>query len=542
MVGLISRVKEAERLERIVSVMLKYELGYFLRKLKLHETNTHKKKELQPNVLVKICEELGGTFVKLGQFLSLRPDLLPHTYSQAFAVLQDAVPPFPSLQAKHRIADALDKPLYQVYAHIDEQPLAAASIGQVHRAKLKSGEQVAVKVMRPGIKETIMLDLLLIYRLASLVEEHLKQEVFEPVRIVDEFRRYTEQELNYLSELQAIQVMQKNSEKLSRIVIPKPYPSLSTEQVLVMEFLPGKSLRSQLRRLGKQRKSAIAHELTYFTLKQVFIDGYFHADLHPGNILLLDKDRLGIIDFGIVGFIDEHTREYLTMLFLSLIDKNLDGVITSMRKLHFFDEEVDIAALEQDLATALGPFYGASVKQVDIASLFLQCLRVAREHQLHVPSDLVLLGKTMVTLKGLVEELDPSFDLLAVARPFISELLQRETNLPSLMKKASQDMVKLHSFITELPDLADEYFQTAQRVDKDLQKIGYQIETFSRDVTLIIRQGVFLFLMLLFGAGAVLARDVAPLVHGISLWSLIAGVFFLFILLSFLRSFFRLRL
>lgn len=538
MEGVVAGLHELRRLEQVSEVLIKHELGFILDKLHLRKTGG-KEKELQPQTLVKVCEELGGTFIKFGQFLSLRPDLIPHEYSAAFEEFQDDVPPFPSKAAKELIAKHLGTNLSDVFSHVQDQPIAAASIGQVHKAKLKSGQTVAVKVMRPGIKELFMTDLLLIYRLASLIEHHFKPDVFDPLRIAEEFRHYTQAELNYLGEAAALKTVAENFKAIKRVAIPKVYEKYTTEGLLVMDYLPGPTLRKAMPTLPKKRRTQLAAEITHITLKMIFIDGYFHADLHPGNILLTTSERLGLIDLGIMGVLDEHTREYLTMLFLALIDKDIDGVVKVMGRLGFFTNTDDETAVKQDLALTLAPYYGVAIQKMDLAELFLASLHVAREHHLKVPAHLVLLGKAIITLKGVVEELDPSFDLLAVAKPFMSELLQREVSLKNIVHKAARDALQLKSFITELPQMTADYFEATKRFEGDLQRIGYQIEVFSRDVTLMLRQGIYAFLFLATGVFTFLAWNHEPLILGISAFSIIAALVTIVLFTTFLRTFRR---
>ena len=540
MEGVVAGFHEVKRLEQISEVLIKHELGFLLDKLHLRNAK-QKPKQLQPHALVRVCEDLGGSFIKLGQFLSLRPDLLPREYSVAFEKLQDNVPAFPTKVAKERMRAHVGDNLSDVFLHVQDKPIAAASIGQVHKAKLKTGESVAVKVMRPGIKELFMTDLLLIYRLASLIDHHIKPKVFDPLRIVEEFRRYTEGELNYLGEVQALKVVGENFKSVHKIRIPKVYEEFSSQELLVMEYLPGTSLRKEMANLPKARREKLAAEITHILLKMIFIDGYFHADLHPGNIIMMSNNRLGIIDFGIMGILDKHAKEYLTILFLALVDKDIDGVVRAMGKLHFFTSSEDEDALKQDLATVLAPYYGIAVEKFDIAELFLHSLRVAREHDLSVPSHMVLLGKAIVTLKGVVEELDPEFDILAVAKPFMSELLKHEISLKGIIDKASREALQIKSFVTELPQLTSDYFDTANRIETDLKHIGYEIEVFSRDLTLMLRQVLFAFLLFVTVGITIYLWDKTPSLFGVSLFSLISGAISLLLFISFLRTFKRIK-
>jgi len=532
---LLEDFKEVKRVEQITSVLVKHELWHILGLLKLKKSKKNHK-ALTPEVLVKIFEDLSGSFLKLGQFLSLRPDLIPHEYCKALSKLQDQVPPFPNEQAKKRIADEIGKENMKSIRLISKNPVAAASIGQVYKASLTNSEQVAIKVMRPGVKEILMTDTLLLYRLAHIM--HHKITVIDTVKVIEEFRRYTEAELNYLGEMQYMEWFSENFKSVRNVSIPKPHPKMCTEHVLTAQFLSGPTLRSMMARLNVRKKKLIARDLTNIMLKQIFVDGLFHADLHPGNVILL-KESYGLLDFGIVGRLESAQRLHLTKLLLSLLTKDADAVVRSMQGIGFFNGPFDKLIVKEDIRQVLTPYYHLPVSKIDVGKLFLECIRVANKHQMSIPTDLVLLGKSIVTLKGLTEELDPDFDMINVVQPFMKGLVKKRYSFRNIFKTGVTEFADIEEFLTNLPNLSREYFDTSERVERDLAIIGEEMKTVSYQIRAATREFILIVILMIFIAATAFLWNIPPTLHGIGLFSFISGLGSIIILLTILSSMWR---
>jgi ubiquinone biosynthesis protein len=296
-----------KRFEEILGVISRHGFDFMLEIAGLKKRRLFTKKhESRPVEVRIILEELGGCFVKLGQFLSLRPDLIPKEYSEELAKLQDSVASFSYSEAKAVVEHELGESLKHLFKEFSHEPVASASIGQVYKATLLSGKIVAVKVMRPGVKAQVLADLEILEYLARLLKQHVKPGVFDPEEIFAEFKRYTESELDYLKEAKSIKSAHE-SIRHQGISVPRVYSELTTKSVLVMEFLDGVPLSRIIRSPGDYKridKRLVCRRLANSFLSQVFIEGFFHADPHPGNILVSGKG-LGLLDFGIVGWVDD---------------------------------------------------------------------------------------------------------------------------------------------------------------------------------------------------------------------------------------------
>jgi len=475
-----------KRFEQILQVISKYELGYYLEvaRLKKRTFLSKKNKMSRPVELRMLFEELGGSFVKLGQLLSLRPDLIPKDYCDELGKLQDDVGPVPYHEIEHVIKAELKKPVKELFKSFDKKPIASASIGQVHVARLTNGKKVAVKVMRPGIRALMANDLEILDYLSRLFKHHVKQDLVDPEEIFQEFKQYTENEMDYLKEAYTIKKFYANFRNDMKIKIPLVYDKLTTHRVLTMEFIEGVELREILvhpqkyKRLDKKKLSEL---IVYSIMKQVFIDGFFHGDPHPGNIIV-NKDNIGYIDFGIVGALDEEMRERLGVLFVHLLNKDAGGLVKAFISLNIVEADVDVNSLKKDLSNTLGEYYNTSLDRVDMADLFFKSLFVAKKHRIKFPRDFVLLGKALVTLQGVGIELNPEFNLVQTAHPFISKLSKQKTKPIYLLKRLVMEGERFAEFAHNLPDESKKVYRTIEKADIALDSINQDIKSLTTEM------------------------------------------------------------
>lgn len=384
-----------------------------------------------PHRLRIALEELGPTFVKLGQILSTRPDLIPPNYVEELAKLQDSAPPFPSEAARRLVEDELGKPLDTLFAHFEDVPMAAASLGQVHRAVLPNGDRVVVKVQRPDIEMTINTDLEILYDLARLAQSRTPLgEMYDLSEIADDFADTLRGELDYQREGRHADRFRRSFANDNTIVIPRVYWDLTTHRVLVLEEIAGIKIGdlAALDRAGIDRHR-LALESARLVVEQVFVHQFFHADPHPGNFYVIapqSKDlppRIGAMDFGMVGWIDSRTRQHLLRIMVCVVRQDVEDLVDELLRMGVVDWGVaDRMRLERDLRRFINRYRGLPLKEWRARQLVRDLMPVAFRHHLHFPSELWLLAKTLSMLEGIGRELDSEFDLFGVAEPYARKL------------------------------------------------------------------------------------------------------------------------
>ncbi|RMG87660.1 MAG: hypothetical protein D6708_12595 [Candidatus Dadabacteria bacterium] len=372
-------------------------------------------------------EDLGPTFVKLGQMLSTRPDLVSPAYAEEFRKLQDHVPPFPFEEVRRIVAAELGEDPAAVFSRIEPEPLAAASIAQVHRAWLVDGTPVVLKVQRPGVERTVSQDLSTLYLLAGLVERYIPEaRPFRPREIVDEFARTLNRELDFFLEASNIERFRQNFEEVQEVVIPAVCWELTSKRLLVMEAVEGwpadepETLRAHGVDPGPR-----ARVLARAFLKQVFDDGLFHGDLHAGNVLVTPEGRVAFLDFGAVGYLSEEAQEHLGELFLTLVTRDYARMAEGFVRLGSAEDSVDLRGFQRDLKELIEPYFGRPLKDLRIGHLLREASEIALRHRVRVPPDLILLARSILTVEGLARTLDPDFVVLDEAVPFARKLLVR---------------------------------------------------------------------------------------------------------------------
>jgi ubiquinone biosynthesis protein len=373
----------------------------------------------------KSFEELGPTFVKLGQVLATRPDLIPEEFVAEFKRLHDQVAPISfdiiELVLKQQFGSDLEK----VFLSVDPQPLAAASIAQVHRAVLVDGSHVVVKVQRPGISEIIQNDTNILYYIADLLSRYVPEaRAFNPYAIVDEFFKTLELELNFIVEANNIRRFQANFANDPMVKIPKVYLNLSGKKVLVLEALEGLPLSQKvsLEQVGVNRESVMKTGMRCY-FQQVFKHGVFHGDLHAGNLFILPDNRIGLVDFGIVGHLTRRVQDAIANMFLALYNEDYERLAFEYVDVAPFNDSVDVDHFAKDLQDLLAPYFGLALQHVDLGRLLLDSASVAARHRLILPAELLLFFKSIVAVEGMGRAISPEFDLLGNAMEFAQELV-----------------------------------------------------------------------------------------------------------------------
>lgn len=383
-----------------------------------------------PEVLRNILTDLGPVYVKLGQLLSTRPDLLSPEYIAALSQLQSGVPAVPPDEIEVYIRQQLPRPVEEVFTQINYQAIAAGSIGQTHRATLKSGREVAIKVQRPGIEQVVAQDIGIIRYIAKLVSATNFGQRYNVVALAEEFSRAIQAELDFLQEANYTDQLRQNLSKSpwfapNRIVVPEIIWELTTSNVMVMEWLQGQPLLSAELAEGSDRK-AISQLLFRAFFQQYLIDGFFHADPHPGNLFALDDGRVAILDCGMMGTLDPRTRTALTEMILAIVSMDAQRCTQLTLRLAEPMQPVDLVQLESDYRQLLRRYYGLNLANINSAQAFSEILQAASRNNLRWPSNIGLFTKSLVNLEGAGRQFDPSVNLLEEVKPLMVDLFRQQ--------------------------------------------------------------------------------------------------------------------
>ncbi|WP_183255927.1 ABC1 kinase family protein [Anoxybacteroides tepidamans] len=400
-----------------------------------------------------VLEELGPTFVKLGQLASTRPDLIPEHIIRELEKLQDQVPPFSFADVRRIIEEELGEKLDHIFHSFEEAPLAAASIGQVHRAVLHSGEKVAVKIQRPHIASIMETDLEILQDLTVLAERRLAWAAQYQMRdILDELSKSLRLELDYTVEARNAEKFSKQFQSDPTIYVPKVFWDYSTKKVLTMEYVEGIKL-GELERL-KQRGynlKILAERLAKGMFQQIFMKGFFHGDPHPGNVLALPGNVIAFIDFGMVGRITSEMKYHLSSFMIALMRQSTDGIMKTIGDMGLVPDDVDVSQLREDIEKLREKYYHIPLSQVSLGVAVHDLLHVAFRHSIRIPSDLTLLGKALLTVEGVVEKLDPDFSIIDIAEPFGRQLLKERLRPKNVAEMAWKRLSDYGELFVDLP-------------------------------------------------------------------------------------------
>lgn len=448
-----------KRYKDIAVLLMKYGRGDLANRLDLEEDlppapdGTESSSTAKAEELARDLERLGPTFVKLGQLLSTRADLLPVPYLEALSRLQDDVEPFSFAEVERIVGEELGVRISKAFVDFEATPLAAASLGQVHRATLRDGRAVAVKVQRPGIREQIVEDLEAFAEIAGVLDRHSDAgNLYQFEKMVEEFRKSILRELDYRQEAQNLVALKKNLEEFPWIFVPAPVEDYTTTRVLTMEFVFGQKITSlsPLSRMEFDGKE-LADELHRAYLKQILIDGFFHADPHPGNVFLTEDKGLALLDLGMVGRISPQMQEDLLKLLLAISegrgDEAADRASEIGEKLETFDE----VEFRRQVAELVGIYQNAMVEHIQIGKVVMEVSRVAGMSGIRLPPELTMLGKTLLHLDEIGRALDPEFDPNASVRRNAAELLQKRMRKSASPASLYASLLEAKDFIEKLP-------------------------------------------------------------------------------------------
>jgi predicted unusual protein kinase regulating ubiquinone biosynthesis (AarF/ABC1/UbiB family) len=457
--------KHLKRYKDIARLLIKYGRADVVKQAGLHEAL-----ELDPSVetaaatakaddLAHDLEKMGPTFIKLGQLLSTRADFLPPAYIHALTRLQDQIDPFPLDQVEAIFSSELGVRVSKAFSQFDPKPLATASLGQVHRAVMHDGRLVVVKVQRPGIREIIADDMEALEQIAGFLDEHTKWgQRYEFCKMLDEFRKSLWRELDYRQEARNLTTLGANLLEFPSIIVPAPVEDFTTSRILTMEYIRGKKITelSPLSRLDF-KGADLAEELFHAYLKQILVDGFFHADPHPGNVLLTDDHRIVLLDLGMVGYITPQLQENLLQLLLAVSDGRGDDAAAIAIKISELKDEFSETNFRQGVASLVGEQQSSKMDQIQVGRVVLEITQLSGDNGLRAPAELTLLGKTLLNLDLVGQTLDPKFNPNASIRRNAEKLLQQRawkvlspTNLLGGMLEMKDLLVRLPSRLNRI--------------------------------------------------------------------------------------------
>ncbi len=409
--------------------------------------------EPMPVRLRLALESLGPIFVKLGQVLSTRPDLLPPAYAQELAKLQDKVPPFAAEVSRRQIETSLGRPLAEIYARFDDTPVASASVAQVHRAELFDGQSVAVKVLRPNLKPVIEQDLALMRLAAGFVERFFADgKRLRPREVVAEFDKYLHDELDLMREAANASQLGRNFAGSEMLVVPKVYFDYCSREVMTMQWMEGTPVSDigSLKAQGVDLKKLARYGVEIF-FTQVFRDGFFHADMHPGNILVKADGRYVALDFGIVGSLTDFDKRYLAINFLAFFNRDYHRVATAHIESGWVPPQTRAEELEAAVRAVCEPFFNKPLSQISFGLVLMRLFETSRRFHVEIQPQLVLLQKTLLNIEGLGRQLDPDLDLWATAKPFLVRWMNRQVGPRALLRNLKNEAPDWAEILPSLP-------------------------------------------------------------------------------------------
>jgi ubiquinone biosynthesis protein len=549
------RYRHLARYGEIISVLARYGFGDLLASLRVHRFIKAGKRVLRIKPRDELAsvsrwdrirmalEELGPTFIKLGQFASNRPDILPLDLVVSLEKLQDAVPPFPQSEAVARIEKELGKPIQELFVRFDERPFASASISQVYRARLKNGDDVVVKVQRPRLEDTVQVDIEIMRDLAQLLEKYLEElRVLSLEQLVDEFAGAIRKELDFTSEARHFETFAANFHDDPEVHIPKVYRELTTRRIITTEFISGRKIAdADTMRSAGLDPGEIARRGARAVLKQIFIHGFFHADPHAGNIIVMEGNVICFIDLGMAGILTPSTRRRMGTIIAGFSRRDPEAIAKVLYELT--DQRFDKREyLEHEIAELLQEFASAALRTVNVGEVLKRLTRIMTDHSIRMIPGFYLLSKSLVTLEGIGYRLDPDFNLMEHVEPFARRLIGEQYGPLHIAKEtaaAAFDYAELFRDVpAEMRDLLHLIKAGRLRIEFEHRGLGPLFHEMDKVVNRIVFGLVLAALVI--GSSIVVLSDIPPKLYGLPLIGiagfLSAGIMGFWLLVSMVRN------
>ena len=536
------KIRDIRRLNQILRILTKHGFGFAVQQLHLEEhaigrgiikTRVLRRFTEPPESravrLRKVLEELGPTFIKLGQILSVRPDLVPLDLCYELSKLQDRVPPFGYEDVKKQIKESFGSYPDKIFASFDPVPFAAASLGQAHRAQLKTGENVVVKVQRPDIRKMIETDIDILYSLAQLANRYMQDiKFFDPITIVDEFSKTITKEIDFTYEAHNIDKFRKNFKDSTAVHIPRIYWEYTKSRVITTEEITGIRMSDYLTQPhSDEEKKAVAANGANAILQQIFIDGFFHADPHPGNLFILPDNAAAFVDFGIVGRLDEDTRDMVVSLLIAVSTKNMNGVLKALEMIGVFVEEESVRDFRHDISDFVERFYDIPLKQIEISTILPQAVELMTRHKLKIPPQFHIMIKAIVTMDGVARQLDPDFNTIAHTRPFVERLVHERHDPKRIFKDVAIYSSELLDILKVIPKDA---YEIIKKIKTGTLKIEFEHQGLSKFIAEMDKSSnrisfSLVISALIIGSSLIIMANKGPHVYGFPVLGILGFVF-----------------
>ena len=548
--------RNLQRFREIINILAKHGFGQLLEALgfKYFVTLGGRIKTLKefypqeaitlPQRVRMVLEDLGPTFIKFGQLLSSRPDLIPPEFTREFEKLLDEATPFSYQQVLTTINTELGKPPQEVFQHFESKPFSSASLAQVHRATLKTGEQVVVKVQRPDIEKKVRSDLSILLDLARLVERRIPElQMYNPVGMVEELSFSVARELDFSIEASNTALLAKMLAEFEEVVIPKVYWNYTTRRILVMDYVSGRTVKYYLDNPNAElNRAETSITLIKCFMKQIFDDGFFHADPHPANILITPEKKVAIIDCGQMGRLDEELTAHLVNILLALVNRDFNRAAQEYLAIGVFSEDLDVHKFKRDVSFLVGRYYGIPLRFISMAELATELTTIARRNKVILPAELILLVKTVANIESITRKLYPEVNIVELAKPYAQELVRKRYTPKNILKKVLYTAQDLSRLFTKLPGSLSDILRLLQQGRMRIAFEHRNLEGLIRTIDTASRRLSFSFIIaaLIIGSSTIMATKIEPLLFGYPiigiLGFLFAGILGIWLVINILRS------
>jgi ubiquinone biosynthesis protein len=553
--GITKTYRHIGRYQEILGVFFKYGFGDLLKVMKvgpyldlglnLIGKENYQDDMARPERLRKACEALGPTFIKLGQLLSTRPELLSDEYAKALSKLQDQVQGFPFDQVKAIVSEEMGQSIDEVFKSINPKPLAAASIAQVHRATLLDGTEVVLKVQRPRITQRIAIDVEILNYLARMLEDHFEEARFiRPTKLVENFGQNLSRELDYEIEVKNLELFSNAFEKDSDIRVPQVYRSYCSPRLIVMEYIEGQRLSDLLKQpcdKAQLDQKKVAANGARLLMLQVFRHGFYHADPHPGNLLFLPGHVICFLDFGMIGRIGLRDRQNLADLAYAIVGKRERKAVTALLKLTHHTTNYDRQKLEMDVREILDHVMGRPLKDISVRLVMMDLIQLLKKHEMSIKTPYIMLLRAVVSMESMGRQLDPEFNIGDHMKPFLRSMLMERyhpSHLKDVFLSSTEDLIEIFQ---EWPNEIQQLMKKANSGQLSLDFHHQGLLPLTQTLVRVANRLAFAIILssLIIGSSLIIHAELPPKWHGVPIVGLsgfcMAGVIAFFLMIAMLR-------